>query len=43
MERIIHESVDASIELSVFDKKGKHIWSGKGENAGLELTGTIRI
>ncbi len=41
MDRIIHESVDASLQLDVFDRKGRHIFGGRGENAGLELTGKL--
>jgi len=42
MERIIHESIDAKIELKVSDKK--HIvFQGLGRNAGLELVGNKEL
>jgi len=39
MDRRIAESVDATIELTVSDKNGNKLFSGKGKNAGLELVG----
>jgi hypothetical protein len=37
MNRIIKESVDSEIEISLFDKKGKLIFNSKGNRAGLEI------
>ena len=39
MDRRIAESVDATLEVFVRDKKGNIVFSGKGKNAGLELVG----
>jgi hypothetical protein len=37
MNRIIKESVDSEIEISLFDKKGKLIFNSTGNRAGLEI------
>ena len=37
MNRIIKESVDSEIEISLFDKKGKLILNSTGNRAGLEI------
>lgn len=37
MNRIIKESVDSEIEVSLFDKNGKSIFTSKGNRAGLEI------
>lgn len=37
MNRIIKESVDSEIEISLFDKKGKLIFNTSGNRAGLEI------
>ena len=37
MNRIIKESVDSEIEISLFDKKGKMIFNSAGNRAGLEI------
>lgn len=37
MNRIIKESVDSEIEISLFDKKGKLIFNSKGNRAGFEI------
>jgi len=37
MNRIIKESVDSEIEISLFDKKGKLIVNSTGNRAGLEI------
>jgi tocopherol cyclase len=39
MERRIAESVDAEIGLQLFDRKGKLLFQGKGQEAGLEIVG----
>jgi tocopherol cyclase len=41
MERKINESIDAKIVVSLFDKKGKLIFSDSSKVAGLELVGDI--
>ncbi len=41
MERTIHESIDAVIELNLYDKQGNLLFSGTGKNAGLEIVGKI--
>ena len=43
MERVIHESIDSSIQLVLSDRSGKPVFSGTGRNAGLELTGDISL
>ncbi len=43
MKRVIHESINASIEICLTDKNGKVIYKGSGTNAGLELVGDIGI
>jgi hypothetical protein len=42
MERVIHESIDAKIELKVSDKTHT-IFQGLGKNAGLELVGNKEL
>jgi len=37
MNRIIKESVDSEIEISLFDKKGELIFNSTGNRAGLEI------
>ncbi len=41
MSRTIHESIDAEIQVTLWDKKGKMLYQGKAQNAGLELVGEI--
>lgn len=41
MTRTIHESIDAEIHITLKDKKGKVLYQGKAQNAGLELVGDI--
>lgn len=41
MSRIIHESIDAEIQITLWDKNGKMLYNGKAQNAGLELVGDI--
>jgi len=43
MERVIHESIDASLQIKLFDARGKIIFAGAGTNAGLELAGETSI
>jgi len=42
MDRRIAESVDAEIQLTICDRAGKQIFSGKGTTAGLELVGDMK-
>ncbi len=39
MSRTIHESIDAEIQVTLWDKKGEMLYQGKAHNAGLELVG----
>ena len=41
MSRTIHESIDAEIQVTLWDKNGKMLYQGKAHNAGLELVGDI--
>lgn len=41
MQRMIHESIDASIHLVLSDKEGNTLFEGSGQNAGLELVGKL--
>ena len=43
MERMIHESIDAEIHVSVKDKKGETIFSGTGKHAGFEMVGYMEL
>lgn len=43
MERVIHESIDSRIEIKLFDRQGKLLFSGTGKNAGLETVGDLGI
>lgn len=43
MERVIHESIDSSIEVKLLNHQGKHLFSGTGTNAGLEMVGDTGI
>jgi hypothetical protein len=39
MQRLIHESIDASLEVRLSDGAGKTLFRGTSRHAGLELTG----
>lgn len=39
MERTIHESIDASIQVKLFDRNGTLLYQGNSNIAGLELVG----
>ncbi|MFP4557130.1 MAG: tocopherol cyclase family protein [Bacteroidales bacterium] len=41
MSRTIHESIDAEIQVTLWDKNGNLLYQGKAQNAGLELVGKI--
>ncbi len=41
MDRVIHESVDAALDVELFDKSGNLLFTGTGKNAGLELVGDL--
>lgn len=43
MERIIHESIDSSIEVELSGIHGSPVLSGTGKNAGFEMAGDISI
>lgn len=43
MERVIHESIDSQLYVSVTDKNGIPVFEGCGSNAGLEMTGDISL
>lgn len=43
MERVIHESIDASIQIKLFDASKNLLFSGKGTSAGLEEVGDLSI
>lgn len=43
MQRVIHESINASIRLVMTDNKGHILYKGTGTNAGLELVDDISI
>jgi len=43
MDRVIHESIDAAIQVKLFDKYKNLIFSGSGKNAGLETVGDLAI
>lgn len=43
MERIIHESIDSSLWVTLFDKQDQILYTGQGINAGLELVGDLSI
>ncbi|OGU60696.1 MAG: hypothetical protein A2X64_07925 [Ignavibacteria bacterium GWF2_33_9] len=41
MDRVIHESIDASIRIRVLSLGGNLIYEGKGESAGMEMVGNL--
>ncbi|MBW6497127.1 MAG: hypothetical protein K0B09_01930 [Bacteroidales bacterium] len=43
MDRVIHESIDATIQIKLFNRKGNILFTGSGTNAGLELVGETSI
>lgn len=43
MERIIHESIDANIKLTLYDKQNHIVFTGQGIHAGLEMVGELSI
>ena len=43
MERVIHENVNASLFVSLTDKRGKVLFEGEGRHAGLEMIGDTSI
>jgi len=43
MDRIIHESIDASINLTVSDSKKGVIFQGKGRCSGFEMVGDLEL
>lgn len=43
MDRVIHESIDATINVNLFDKQKNLLYSDIGKNAGLEMVGDLGI
>jgi tocopherol cyclase len=43
MDRVIHESVDAELFVTLFDQHGQIIFEGNGENAGLEVVEASKL
>ncbi len=43
MQRVIHESIDATIHIQLVDAKGNTLFTGTGANAGLELVGDHQL
>ncbi len=43
MDRVIHESVNATLFVTLTDKKGDLLFRGSGTHAGLELVGDVSI
>lgn len=41
MDRVIHESIDAELMVTLLDRKGNTLYNGVGRNAGLELVGDM--
>jgi tocopherol cyclase len=43
MERVIHESIDSTIEVTVTAITGEKIFSGTGRSAGFEMVGDLDL
>jgi tocopherol cyclase len=43
MNRIIHESINATLNIKVSHKNGSTVYEGKGINAGLEMVGNLKL
>ena len=43
MDRIIHESIDAEIHVSISDKDGNPVFNGSGLHSGLEFVGDLEL
>lgn len=43
MDRVIHESIDAELMVTLLDRKGNTLYNGIGRNAGLELVGDMAL
>jgi tocopherol cyclase len=43
MDRVIHESIDAELLVTLLDRKGNTLYNGVGKNAGLELVGDLNL
>jgi hypothetical protein len=41
MDRVIHESIDAEIDIQVISSDGETLFEGTGKNAGLEMVGNL--
>jgi tocopherol cyclase len=43
MERTIHESIDATIQVRVLDRSGKELFAGTGRNSGFEMVDDLNL
>lgn len=43
MDRVIHESINAELQVKLMDRRGNTIYNGIGKNAGLELVGDMNL
>lgn len=43
MDRVIHESIDAELHVTITDKGGNHVFSGTGMHSGLEFVGDLEL
>lgn len=43
MDRMIHESIDARLSLTMRDRSGNTVFEGSGKHAGLEMIGDIKL
>src|SRR6056297_403437 len=43
MDRVIHESIDAEIDIKVTSLDGEILFEGTGKNAGLEMVGNLEM
>ncbi len=43
MERTIHESIDATIQVSVLDRSGNELFAGTGRNSGFEMVDDLNL
>jgi hypothetical protein len=43
MERVIHESIDAEIEVTIRDRENNEIYNGTGKHSGFEMVGYMEL
>ena len=43
MDRVIQESINSTVLLKLYDRKGNLLFRGIGKNAGLEITGYEKL